>query len=476
MLASRTFGAEDQTRFAVLSGDFNPLHMDPVAARRTQAGAPVVHGIHVLLWLLDTIAASRTDISNVATLKVRFSKMVYLGDRVDACLTQLTTEVVRAKVSVGGVEVVKFLAELGSVRAASDPPCPSLVETVPHQTSPCDLALEEMEGRCGRVPFATGAAAFGAAFPDAARLLGERRIAALGCSTYLVGMVVPGLHSTYGGLDLSLTSDAYRTDELCFAVTSVDARFRRILVQISGAGLAGSLVTFSRMPPERQPSIDAAASLVKPGEFNSSVALVVGGSRGLGEVAAKLIAAGGGKVIITYATGAIDAQNLAAQINGWGGQCEVSAYDARCDAYQQLQGLSEPPTHFYYFATPTIFRRKAGLCARERLDEFNQFYLHGFYGLVEAACRLRPEGISVFYPSTVYVQDRPADMTEYAMSKAAGEVLCADIARFMPRVRVITQRLPRLPTDQTASLIRAKSANPLEVMLPIIRKMHQPMR
>src|SRR5229473_7413269 len=140
MLASRTFGAEDQARFAVLSGDFNPIHMDPVVARRTQAGAPVVHGIHMLLWLLDTIAAYRTDISNVATLKVRFSKMVYLGDRVDACLTQLTTEVVRAKVSVGGVEVVRFLAELGSVRAASNPPCPSLVETVPQQTSPCDLA------------------------------------------------------------------------------------------------------------------------------------------------------------------------------------------------------------------------------------------------------------------------------------------------------------------------------------------------
>ena len=37
----------------------------------------------------------------------------------------------------------------------------------------------------------------------------------------------------------------------------------------------------------------------------------------------------------------------------------------------------------------------------------------------------------MFYPSTVFVQDRPQEMTEYAMSKAAGEILCADIARYL---------------------------------------------
>jgi acyl dehydratase/NAD(P)-dependent dehydrogenase (short-subunit alcohol dehydrogenase family) len=476
MLASRTFGAEDQARFAVLSGDFNPLHMDPIAARRTQAGAPVVHGIHVLLWLLDTIAALHIEIASVATLKVRFRRMVYLGERVDASLTQVTSEVMRAKASVDGVEVVSCVAELGTARSSSHSPSLSAGTPVVRQDSPCDLAMEELHDRCGSVSFATALAEFGTAFPDASRLMGAHRVAALGCSTYLVGMVVPGLHSIYGGLDLNFTTGARRSEKLCFAVTSVDVRFRRILIQISGGGLEGSLKAFCRLPPVRQPSIDAVASVVDAGEFSSSVALVIGGSRGLGEVAAKMIAAGGGKVIVTYAAGRIDAENVRAQIAGWGGQCEVSAYDVRRDAYQQLQGLSEAPTHLYYFATPTIGKRKGGLCARERLDEFNQFYVHGVLAVVYAARRLRPEGISLFYPSTVYVHERPADMTEYAMSKAAGELLCADIARFMPGMRVITQRLPRLLTDQTASLIQAKYADPLEVMLPIIRKMHRSMR
>jgi hypothetical protein len=56
------------------------------------------------------------------------------------------------------------------------------------------------------------------------------------------------------------------------------------------------------------------------------------------------------------------------------------------------------------------------------------------------------------------------------MSKAAGEVLCADINKQMKNVRVVVRRLPRLPTDQTASLIQTGSADPTTVMLPIIRE------
>ena len=36
---------------------FNPAHMNPVVARRLQAGAPIVHGMHTLLWCLDVLAA-----------------------------------------------------------------------------------------------------------------------------------------------------------------------------------------------------------------------------------------------------------------------------------------------------------------------------------------------------------------------------------------------------------------------------------
>lgn len=43
-------------------------------ARRTQAGAPVVHGIHAVLWALEQVA----DEADIQGLKVRFAKFIHL--------------------------------------------------------------------------------------------------------------------------------------------------------------------------------------------------------------------------------------------------------------------------------------------------------------------------------------------------------------------------------------------------------------
>jgi hypothetical protein len=151
----------------------------------------------------------------------------------------------------------------------------------------------------------------------------------------------------------------------------------------------------------------------------------------------------------------------------------VSAYDIWRSAEQQSCELPETPTHIYYFATPNIARRLAGFCSRERLGEFHQYYVHGFLELLDAAQALGWGAVSVFYPSTTFVRRRPPGMIEYAMAKAAGELLCAEINRFRPGIRVITRRLPRVLTDQTVSLIERKSENAVEVMLPIVRMMQQ---
>jgi NADP-dependent 3-hydroxy acid dehydrogenase YdfG len=473
MLGSKIFTTADQQRFALQTGDYNPMHMDPIAARRTQAGAPVVHGIHTLLWMLDELCAQHGELAQAAALKVRFPKVIYVGDRVEARIVQRTATLLRAQACVDAMVVVSVTINLGPIPVA--PPsslCPSAALLEPRHV-PADLTLQEMKELTGRISFAMQIAAMQSAFPDASRLLGAQRIAAIGCSSYLVGMIVPGLHSIYGGLELQFTTNAAPADELHFAVTAVDACFRRVQLSIAAAGLSASLTTFSRIPPVSQPPMNLIAEQVARDEFTDSIALVVGGSRGLGELTAKLVAAGGGRVIVTYASGKADADKLAAQINDWGGNCEVVAYDVRQDAQRQFEALPQAPSHLYYFATPTISRRKSGLCERDRLEEFHEFYVHGFLRVVQAGMLRAPEGLAVFYPSSVFVQERPQGMTEYAMAKSAGEILCADLARNFKKLRLLTERLPRLSTDQTASLIPTAGANSLSVMLPIVRRMHQ---
>jgi hypothetical protein len=79
--------------------------------------------------------------------------------------------------------------------------------------------------------------------------------------------------------------------------------------------------------------------------------------------------------------------------------------------------------------------------------------------------------VVVFYPSTVFVDERPKGMTEYAMAKAAAEVLIADLAKRLRHVQPVAHRLPRLATDQTAGLFAAGGDGNAQVLLPVMREL-----
>jgi hypothetical protein len=467
IVASRSFGEADQTRFATFSGDWNPMHVDPVAARRTQAGAPVVHGIHTLLWCLDSIARANPDLPAIANLKMRADKMVYIGDTVSTVITGLDAKMVRADVLVEGAIALRLTLGFGPVGPAEAAIGGADITDVPQ---PIDLNLEAMAGMTGRLAFVGGAAEAAEMFPAASTMLGAERIAALACTTRLVGMVCPGLHSIFGGLTLKFC-ESDGSGRLGFSVKSVDPRFRMVRQTVSGGGIAGIVEGFARMPPTEQASLSGIADVVARDAYAGDVVLVIGGSRGIGEATAKIAAAGGAHVTVTYASGQTDANRVAEEIRQFGGHCDVLAYDARRPAASQLAGLMAAPTHVYYFATPSIGRRKRPIFDLRRFDEFLGFYVAGFYDLCQAL--YRPEqDLAMFYPSTVFVDDRPPELTEYGMAKAAGEQLCRDLPGAMPPLRVTISRLPRLATDQNASVLEIQTEAPLDVMLPLVRDMH----
>jgi MaoC like domain len=465
-LASRTFTEADQVQFAEVSGDCNPMHLDAVKARRTQAGLPVVHGVHLVLWALDV--AVRKDVARSPMLRLRanFKRFVALGETVALVLAKRTEANVQLHFVVAGLTVAQISLDFGSPVRTSEP---LLGEVVPVPATPRDLTLEEMEGLSGRLSFASAPDTVAAMFPAASGWLGSRRVAALAATSLLVGMVCPGLHSIYGDLTVEACNEKDPEDRLGFQVVSTEPRFRLVRMAIEGGGLVGSIKTAVRMPPAPQASSSEMSGAVERGEFAGGTALVVGGSRGLGEVTAKLLAAGGAQVIITYRVGSAEADAVALDIRAAGGTCETLAYDSGSPAEPQLAGLERAPSHAYYFATPTIFRAQSALFERVRLDAFLDVYVDGFARLAEALRALRSD-VSLFYPSSVYVEERPRGMIEYAMAKVAGETLCSEMNLAWAPLRVTVGRLPRLPTDQTASVLETKFPSPVACLLPFVRE------
>jgi hypothetical protein len=86
------------------------------------------------------------------------------------------------------------------------------------------------------------------------------------------------------------------------------------------------------------------------------------------------------------------------------------------------------------------------------------------------ALRARRNQLSMFYPSSVFVSDRRRNMTEYAMAKAAGETLCANMNLSLAPLHVTVNRLPRLATDQTASIVTVETPSAVATLLPIVRE------
>lgn len=446
------------------------MHMDPLAARRTQAGAPVVHGVHALLRGLDRLAQAAPE-HWFASLTVRFNQLIYVGDTVEFALADGSETGCTLVASVAGTPVFQATLDVAFPCMEASPLPIGATSLGQPQTRPVELDLAGMAGRSGAVAL-PAADAIAAAFPHLARAWSPARVAAVAATSTLVGMACPGLHSLYGTLSLAACDAS--AEMLAYRVTDANPRHRMVQMEVEGGGMRGTVLAFARLPPARQPTMEALAGRVPRDAFAGGTALIIGGSRGLGELSAKLLAVGGARTIVTYAAGSDDAAHLAASIRAWGGWCEAVRYDVRQPAAGQLAGLPTPG-QLYYFATPPIFQRRTTPFMPERHAAFQAFYVDGFYDAFQALHAASP-GLAAFYPSSVAVETRPAGMTEYAMAKAAGEILCADLQANWPGARIVVSRLPRLPTDQTAALTQIDTADPVAVLLPILHEVQSPCR
>jgi MaoC like domain/short chain dehydrogenase len=481
-VSSRKVSESLQQQFAALCGDRNPIHTDSVAARRTQAGRPVVHGIHTLLWALDSLVSLGLIVSPVTRVKAKFLKWVYLDDTADLGLPLgITADPQRLQVEVLGMTVLtadltyetQVLRE-SNMTLDSSPASP--------MSAAANLSFAELAGRSGKA-FTAEAEDVAVLFPCLSKAITGTAVAEVAACSYVVGMEVPGLYSMFSALDLTIDRVTNATSPraaLHYRIIKRDERFRKTQVEVVGRSVSGFLEAFMRTPPVEQASMQTVAAHVETSEFKGMHALIVGGSRGLGELTAKLIAAGGGSSTITYSVGKADAERLAQQILDAGRKVKVMHYDVHLTPetqFAEMTDLTDRFTHLFYFATNAIFQPKGRLVSPSILTAFTAFYLQGFHDLCMELMRpgksYSSEGkdLFVYYPSSVAVEERPIGMTEYAMIKAAGEQMCHDMNQYVRGLHILTTRLPRLHTDQTASVVPEQTVDPITVLLPIVREM-----
>ena len=461
----REFTLDDQLAFAKLSGDYNPLHVDVILARRLLFGSPVVHGIHSLLWSLDCWLKSCPGMVEIHSLKAIFPKPLKVGEKVTLSLKNESNNHVKIELLSGESTLISMEIEWKK-KGESD--FDSFKKSFPKKNKPRDLSEDEIDNRSGNLDLYLNIEAAAGMFPHLTEYLSPVQISTMLGTTRLVGTECPGLHSIYSELHpLSIGDNKCTT--LKYEVKKYNRLLGLISMNLVTPDMTGKVMAFVRPKPIEQNNYLKLKDEVGSKTFIGQRALVIGGSRGLGEVTAKLLAAGSADVKLTYHQGKEDAECIVKEINFNGGSAGCFQFDVlRPERNSLMESLNNwRPTHLYYFATPFIISGMKGSFSTDLFKKFCDYYVSGFSNIIETLSNLGLK--NAFYPSTVYIDELSLNMGEYAVAKLAGEMLCMFFEKNYNDFIIYRPRLPRMKTDQTVSLVKIDSQNPVPVMLEHIR-------
>ena len=461
MPATVIFHQADVTRFAALSGDFNPVHIDPVQARDEMFGQTIVHGIFCCLRMLDVVAgksAPGTASLLPAKLDIRFLAPV-LPDTPYGVEVVETTDLTQIQLQQGGTILVRMLCQhpmhAGAPATSPEPPDELWTPTAPcPMPAPATEPAGTWEPKLHRVTF-------DCLFPHLSSRLGLAAATDLLACSRLVGMLHPGRYSLFS--QLTLQPAPHPAPAIHYQQKRWDARFALVDLTFAGRVLAGSIRAFVRPAPVPIPSMQQACASIAPTLFGGMHVLVVGGTTGLGAATAMLLAAAGANVTLTYAHRQDAAHTIVDAIREAGALARALPFDC---ANPMLPPNIDPPNWIFYFATPRIFRTRNGPFDESVFADFLQYYVTALARLANTF----PHA-NLFYPSSVAVENPVRGLAEYAAAKFAGEQLCHEMQCAQPSRKAWIERLPRIQTNQTLAIGAPPAPDALPVMADVLQRM-----
>ncbi|MEO9229491.1 MAG: SDR family NAD(P)-dependent oxidoreductase [Devosia sp.] len=468
VIGTRIFSQIDIDWFAAASGDHNPLHVDPEIARRLIAGGTVTHGVYAFLWALEEYF--KTGGQPLDALNARFRRTISAGEEI-----RLTRRDAPKSISISLESAVEEVASIVlSGNLITEANSAEMRRGRPSRGQPSMRTFGELGGLSGEVPITADPSDLRREFPSVVAALGELPTAAIMALSPVVGMKAPGLHSIFTGIDIALAGDN-ASGSLQWRVSRVISPIAPIKLEVEGGGLRGHLDAVIRPAPVSQPGMREVEAAVSRDEFVGHRAIIVGGSRGLGELVAKLVAAGGGVSAITYFKGEADAKRVAFEIEARGGSCKTLPLDVGNSNSVETaikSDASTSATHLYYFATPLIAKLGTDVFDVAAFNRYSDTYVGAFVNFTTQLHRSAARPLHVLYPSSTYVAEPPKGFAEYVAAKGAGEAACNYLSRTRADLDIVVHRLPRLETDQTASLIPKHLGSSLVEMTSVVRAMH----
>jgi hypothetical protein len=468
MKINKTFDLEDQNWFAELSGDYNPIHINENDSRKLHSGGILVHGIHTVIWALDSFFREN-ERNGLSSVKTKFFKPIYLGQKLS--IISESIDIKKNVIKVYDKELlVSIIVESSDVKFGDNIDDSKYKFNIPkefkysdkHNVLPISLSEEMISSK---YPFISQ----GVGLEIVSNLVGLSR---------LVGMECPGLNSLFAGFNITFNNtDVTETNKIIWSVSKFGGNHAPIDITVRSSIMKGFVQAFIRPTPIIQlPFLEVLKFTKNIINLSNTYSIVIGGSRGLGEVTSKIITSYGGNVIITYNKGKSEAIKICDDINS--NSPNILAVPLYLDMenpkhlfdYVSTNGIKLDA--IYYFATPKIKGFNSVELDEDLLNLYNLFYTVYFSRLLKLFNNDSDNKIKVFYPSTIFIDQQNDNLMEYILSKKNAEIYIGYQKRKLKNIDILVSRLGRLNTDQNNSVFSVETEDPLVVMNDIVLLMN----
>lgn len=308
-------------------------------------------------------------------------------------------------------------------------------------------------------------------------------MASLMWSSYSVGMELPGERATYSSLRMQFPDVvAARPAPLQFraSVAAFDNRFDLLTltfgVTIADAPLASGHI--STLVRRDLPDLEPVTHLLPASDvLHGKVAVVIGGSRGLGAALVHSLAAQGARVLVNYHVSTEAAEQVR------------HAFPQLSDRIELAQGDATDPIWIGAFAEGT--RRRLGaidilICSASppiRPMPVEASVSERGLAFIDASLRMVGRPLMAFLPSlsdrhgcavivsSQYARTAPTEFAHYVAATNAIEGLTRAAAHHYKTIRFLVARPPKLLTDQTNTPFgRVRALSAARAAVTIVRR------
>jgi NAD(P)-dependent dehydrogenase (short-subunit alcohol dehydrogenase family) len=435
------FSAGDLELFAGASYDRNPLHLLPDYARRTPYGQRVVYGI---LGALAALASTEAT-GRLSRISIEFPRPIFLD--VDYTLDSKGGSTVLLD---GSKPLLKVRLEFESGK-----PCDFRFQPPAHiRGEPAVLGEDLLQPGLTRhgeyAPDPEGALSLFRRLGLDSAAWGPLPLGVLLSSSYLAGMELPGERALFYRLSLQFLPAPPCQGKLDWVATLLSRNALNLLRSKVSLSAGGTPVAEGEMEALLRPnpvSVSGEPS-VRSRELEGKVALVTGGSRGLGAAIARSLAWRGATVLAGFQRGRDSAALLAEELKDAPGSVVLLQGDAAdLDGCRALASRYPKLDFLILNACPPALQMNVEPDTIVRIND----YLAQAFALVSIP-------LSVFAAQTdnrlvlissAYVETAFKEFPQYVAMKSAAEALLRVVAQIHRRPGYLIVRPPKLLTDMT---------------------------